>query len=121
MPLTGLYDHGLGNADACASGPGRTIRSSRRPGSSVPRARRKAAACAPRGASADRNRLRPAPGRRVYIEVTEGDPGELGHEATAAENDLTAQMRHYRRCMPPPAPVGCGILYPLVLDSVRAA
>jgi hypothetical protein len=57
----------------------------------------------------------------VEIEVTEGDPGELGHEATAAEIDLAAQTRHHRRGMPPPAPVVCGILYPLVLDSVRAA
>jgi hypothetical protein len=57
----------------------------------------------------------------VDIEVTEGDPGELGHEATAAEIELAAQTRHHRRCKPPPAPVVCGILYPLVLDSVRAA
>jgi hypothetical protein len=58
----------------------------------------------------------------VDIEVTEGDPGELlGHEATAEEIDLAAQTRHRRRCMPPPAPVVCGILYPLLLDSVRAA
>jgi hypothetical protein len=59
-------------------------------------------------------------GGRVDIEVAEGDPGELGHDATAAEIDLAAQTRHHRRCMPPPAPVVCGILYPLVLDSVRA-
>jgi len=57
----------------------------------------------------------------VEIEVTEGDPGKLGHEATAAENYLAAQTRYHRRCMPAPAPVVCGFRYPLVLGSVLAA